>query len=359
MYLTINRDEVVEGLAQALLKKQLLKTQPQWPLTTAYIKKLQKRWRKARPTDEVDEKVLKDLLYKDLRFHTDQIILYYKKNYRPLINWLADNYDRLGVSRQQLLDLYLASSTKNFVKTLGSHLTDDPQWIIAGEPIPDDRPVLIRGTSLVHHEFLIEKIQNKKDFWFIDTGYTNFLSGQKKWHRIVKNHLHHRLEPNYFPADRLKLLSSMPAPWRENGDKILVIENSENYLRMHGIKLSSWRQKVIKELARYSSRKVVFRPKEHNLKIRDSLYHHLLDSDYYCVVTYASAASIEAVWAGIPIITLSQHISSLVARTKLSMIDNLYRGPIGDWLCALTYHQFTKEEIYDGTAIEIVKKYHV
>ncbi len=358
MYLIINRDEVVEGLAQALLKKQLLQTQPQWPLTTEYIKNLQKQWRETQQI-EINEQDLKDLLYKDIRFYTDQIIVNYKKKYRPLIKWLAHNYDRLDISRQQLLDLFFASSTKNFVKTLGPQLTNNPQWIIAGEPIPDDGPVLVRGTFPVYHKLLTKKIQNKKDFWFIDTGYTNFLSAKKQWHRIVKNHLHHRLQPNYFPADRLKLLSSMPAPWRQTGDKILVIENSENYLRMHGLELSLWRQAVIQELSRHSSRTVVFRPKENNIKIRDTLYEHLIDSDYYCVVTYASAAAIEAVWAGIPIITLSQHISSSVARTELSMINDLYRGPIGDWLCALTYHQFTKEEIYDGTAIEIVKKYHV
>jgi hypothetical protein len=47
-----------------------------------------------------------------------------------------------------------------------------------------------------------------------------------------------------------------------------------------------------------------------------------------------------------------------VARTKIEDINDLYRGSIGDWLCALTYSQFTEQEIHQGHALEIVQKYH-
>jgi hypothetical protein len=163
----------------------------------------------------------------------------------------------------------------------------------------------------------------------------------------------------YFPADRLNLLPSMPTPWRNNNGAILVIENSEYHHQMFGTTLSAWREQVQAELKKYTNRTIIFRPKELNRKIRDSLYDILQNSDYYCVITDASAAAIEAVWAGIPIITLRQHISTSVARTSLSDIDNLYRGPIGDWLCALSYSQFTEKEMYNGTALKLIKKYHV
>jgi hypothetical protein len=92
------------------------------------------------------------------------------------------------------------------------------------------------------------------------------------------------------------------------------------------------------------------------------VYELLKDNpnDYYCVISESSVAAIEAIWLGIPVITLKQHVSAPVARTQISDINNLYRGPIGDWLCALSYCQFTKAEMLNGTAAKITRKfYHV
>ena len=77
------------------------------------------------------------------------------------------------------------------------------------------------------------------------------------------------------------------------------------------------------------------------------------------MISDSSAAAIEAIWLGIPVITLGRHISSAVARNDLGQINDLYRGSIGDWLCALTYSQFTKKEMYDGTALKIIKEHLV
>jgi glycosyltransferase involved in cell wall biosynthesis len=67
---------------------------------------------------------------------------------------------------------------------------------------------------------------------------------------------------------------------------------------------------------------------------------------------------LEAMACGIPVITLSPHISSPVARSSAKEINDLYRGPIGNWLCGLSYSQFTREEMTDGTAIKILRKMH-
>jgi hypothetical protein len=89
------------------------------------------------------------------------------------------------------------------------------------------------------------------------------------------------------------------------------------------------------------------------------VYELLSESDeYYCVVHDSSAAGIEAIWAGVPIITLGKHITSTVARTKLEDVNDLYRGSIGDWLCELTHSQYTFEEICNGQALGMFKKYH-
>jgi hypothetical protein len=231
-------------------------------------------------------------------------------------------------------------------------------WCLPGEAVPDQEPVLIR--NIINNEsLLIDRRERKLPFWFVDSGYTNFLTGKKTWHRLVVNDLH--LVPNPesgFPANRLDLLPCLPRPWRQDGEAILVVENSEYHCRQQGTTLEAWRMNVLQKLKAHTDRAIVFRPKNLDRKTRDNLYDHLCHSDYYCVITDASAAAIEAVWAGIPIITLGRHISVPVARTGLHKINSLYRGPIGDWLCALTYSQWTLAEMKSGLAVKMIRRYH-
>jgi hypothetical protein len=77
------------------------------------------------------------------------------------------------------------------------------------------------------------------------------------------------------------------------------------------------------------------------------------------VVNINSNAATEAIWCGIPVITLDRHITTPVSRNKLSDINNLARPHLARWLCALSYSQFTGEELFNGTAIKIARKYHV
>jgi len=58
------------------------------------------------------------------------------------------------------------------------------------------------------------------------------------------------------------------------------------------------------------------------------------------------------------VITLRQHVTTPVARTEIRHIHDLYRGALGNWLCALTYSQFTKRELENGAAWKILRRYH-
>jgi len=358
MYLLLNRDEVLTELAKRMLAQQLKKIEPEWSNTAEYINKCRRRWTKSGLID-IDFNTVNAKLRQDLEAYKDVIVTRYKRQYRPLIAWLQQNYDRLGIDRQHLVDAYVASDTKNFVKAVGQQLTDQPVWAIAGDPVPDDQPVLIR--NIIDNEALLKhRLSNNLPFWFIDSGYTNFLTGKKQWHRLVINHLHHTTPQGYFPADRLGLLPSMPVPWRSQGSRIVVVCASDNHHWICGTTQEIWQQRVKKEIRHHTDRPIEWRNKQHSRKTRTSVFEDLRDDkDVYCVISDSSAAAIEAIWLGIPVITLGRHISSAVTRNHLSEINDLYRGPVGDWLCALTYSQFTQEEMYDGTALELIKKYHV
>ena len=357
MYLLLNHDEAVVELAKKILAQHLKKIEPSWSNANAYLEKTRLRMQKS-GLIEIDFPTLNGLLRQDVQEYKDAVVVEYKKKYRPLICWLAENFKNINIDRDYLLYKYTNSNAKNFVKALGQQMTDQPVWVLPGDPIPNNQTVVLR--NIINNESVLQhRLAGRLPFWFVDSGYTNFLTGKKLWHRLVANHIHHSLsKKRYFPADRLHLLPSMPTPWRDGGDAILVVENSEYHYQMFGTTLSEWREQVRTELQKHTDRSVVFRSKELNRKVRDNLYEHLQESNYYCVITDASSAAIEAVWAGTPIITLGRHISTSVACIRLSNINDLYRGPIGNWLCALSYSQFTQKELYNGTALKLIKKYH-
>lgn len=356
MQVIVNREELVEPLARRILTQAYKQRPIQYAELDAYVDKSQKRLDKTGLLD-INFGEVNNLINRALTNYTDQLITGYKAQYRPLVNWLADRYPSLPVSVDQLLEWYADPDHKGFTKNIARHMAADVQYTAT-----DDyhEPALIR--NIINNEQSIRsRILAGRPFWFTDAGYTNFIAAKgKPWHRLCRNHIHQNLSHMNFPADRLRLLESMPQPWRTTGNKILVVESSDYHHRMLGADRNSWRDHVTNELAKHTDRPVEYRAKVMDRKGRDSVYDLLMSStDYYCVISDSSAAAVESVWAGVPIITLNRHITTAVARTQVSDINNLYRGPIGDWLCALTYSQFTKKEMQNGTAWRIIEKYHV
>lgn len=254
-----------------------------------------------------------------------------------------------------VLEAYKNSKTDNFVKSVGLKLDPVATLIRRNSYSNFQDDCLLRNTT-GNEQFLVSKIDNKLPFWFIDSGYTNFLESNKKWHRLVKNHLHFGKQ-FAAPVDRLGMFKSFPQQWRTSGDKILVIEPGEFAAAIFHINIDIWKRQVEEKLRNHTDKQIIFREKFPKKK-RTSLYKHLLDEDYYCVINTNSNAATESIWAGIPVITLDQHITNPVTKNNLVDINNLYRGSLAEWLAMLSYSQFTYEELIDGTAATLVKKYH-
>lgn len=257
---------------------------------------------------------------------------------------------------EYILKTYRKSKITEFVKGTGLHL--DPKGELMRRhkfnSYTDD--CVIRNT-VGNEELLVTKIDNRYPMWFIDSGYTNFLEPHKKWHRLVRSHLHYG---KFFqaPADRLGNIAEFPKPWREGGEIIYVIEPGPFAASIFHCDLKTWKYDVEKELRKYTDKKIKFREKAPKRQ-RTSLYKELADDDYNCVISINSNAATEAIWQGVPAITLDAHITNPVSVNKLSDVNNLYRGPLGEWLCMLSYQQFTKEELVNGIAGKLVKKYTV
>lgn len=360
MKLLLNPKEIAFFLVNSIdYKKQLEKNDIFFKdeCLQKYLAELHPKMLEPRAKDKLISK-LKNAISEDLKNYLDAV----KKELRKLknknvklINTHIDYFiEKIG--EEKIFDLYRKSKFQNFVKTVGYQL--DPKSIMVQRTNYKDldEDCLMRNT-IGNEQFLIDKIDNNKPFWFIDSGYSNFLEPSKKWHRIVRNHIHTTKEFDA-PADRLSAFPKFPKPWRIGGDCILVIEPGEFAAGIFHIDVNLWKKKVEETLRQYTDKKIIFREKI-NKKKRTPLVKELENDDYYCVVNINSNAATEAVWCGVPIITLDNHITNSVSKNKLSDINDLYRGSVAKWLCLLSYSQFTFDELMNGTAVSIMRKYHV
>jgi|APGre2960657404_1045060.scaffolds.fasta_scaffold43900_2 hypothetical protein len=298
------------------------------------------------------------VLYRELSTYVGKIWEIMDRRRAQYFDLIHNNMDQIvsALGEQRVLNLYKQSKFKYFVKSTGDTIDPCAKYVRRQNFNNYSEDCLIRNTT-GNERLLTEKIDRQYPFWFIDSGYTNFLESNKKWHRLVRNHIHHD-QMFEAPVDRLANFASFPRPWRESGEKILIIEPGPFAAGIFHVDLKTWKYDVERELKKYTDKKIVFREKAEK-KIRTSLIEELNNEDYYCVVNINSNAATEAIWSGIPVITLDRHITTPVSRSKLSDINNLARPHLARWLCAVSYSQFTKDELYDGTAIKILRKYHV
>ena len=272
-----------------------------------------------------------------------------KKHYRYIIN-------KFGEERIYTLYRNDPHST-GFIKSVGLQIYKGSQFCRRETFTDLNENCLLRNT-VGNEKLLVHKIDNNLPFWFIDSGYTNFLEGkQKVWHRLTMNHIH---QTGFFnaPVDRLGNFKHFPKQWRTGGEYILIIEPGQFSSAIFHVDIKKWKYEIVKEIRKYSDKKIRFRPKI-NKKIRRPLYNALLDDDYYCTISINSNAATESIWAGVPTITLHKHITNAVATNTISEINQLSRPNLAQWLCMLSYSQFTYEELVDGTAYNIVQRYHV
>lgn len=300
---------------------------------------------------------IKRAVEKDLNNWRKQVIAEIKSQKEQRFNLTHRhlNYFIEKLGEEKILEMYLKCSDKNFVKSTGLFI--DPKATLTRRRYYTDpkENCLLRNTVGNEH-ILVDKIDNNYPFWFIDSGYTNFLETNKKWHRLVPNHLHWG-DYVEVPVDRLSMFAKFPQPWRTGGDRILIIEPGQFAANIFHVDIKTWKYNIEQELRQYTDKKIIFREKSPK-KQRAPLYKHLLDEDYHCVININSNAATEAVWAGIPIITLDKHITNPIARRKISDVENLYRPHLAQWLCMLSYSQFTYDELINGQAVSIVKKYY-
>jgi hypothetical protein len=230
------------------------------------------------------------------------------------------------------------------------------------------KPMVVRGVTSKSE--IVECQKNKRDFYYIDTGYLgNFpsvgnTSGKKVWHRVVKNDLQHNV-PRAVPLDRWQRLVTQDPRlqwpgWKNYNKKILLVLPNPKACRYYDIDCEQWITETTEKIKIYSDLPIEVRVKGSRSE-RNHGYsiYTAFDSGVYATVSFNSIASLESVLYGIPAFVSVPCAASPLASTDLSMLKNLYR-PSQETIIKqcywLAYGQFTQQEIANGTAWKILNE---
>jgi hypothetical protein len=250
-----------------------------------------------------------------------------------------------------------------FAESIGAEFV--PNWKDLNN-YPIDMPVIFRGMAGRKIVTLCEK-QNRP-YYYIDTGYIGNMQKRKDWHRMVLSGMQHSDINWNMPDDRFKLISrnkeylNFPG-WKKDGRSILVVTPSEKPCKFYGINRDEFVNSTLETLATHTDRPVIVRDKVNRRdRVGNGSIYKQLDNDIFAVVTYNSIAATEAIGYGIPCFTLAPNAADEFCEKDLTLIETpMYadKDKIKKWQHWLGYCQYRPQEMTDGTAIELIKKYNI
>jgi len=243
--------------------------------------------------------------------------------------------------------------------------------------IPGIVPSVFRG--VVKRKHIQHHWQDKKDFYYMDTGYFgNFISlgnpgGKKLFHRIVKNDLQkHWLEKH--PSDRWNTICKIDPRyqwkgWKKKGNKILIIVPNRKSCVFYGYEEGkikdrdeskpTWLMSTIETIKKHTNMEIVVREKGSRSARQNHSIFDALDEGIFATIAFNSIAALESVIYGIPSFVTVPCAASPLALTDLSQITTPFypdESLVQQHCSSLAYGQFTGEEIANGTAWKLLNQ---
>lgn len=191
--------------------------------------------------------------------------------------------------------------------------------------------------------------QDAGDFYYIDNAFLD--CARERYFRIARNAIQAAPRPPAF--DRLRELGVEVKPWRSSGGHIVVVEQSDHFLRNVGgypAGGAHWLEAVERQLRQWTDRPLRIRRWQRNkLEASATLGHDLAGA--WALVTHMSAAANEALLAGIPAFVTGRCVASELALANLAEIESP-RMPEGreDWAARLAAAQWRPDEMRSGRA---------
>jgi hypothetical protein len=188
------------------------------------------------------------------------------------------------------------------------------------------------------------------DFFQLDNAYF----GRNRYFRVTKNSTQlTRIvdrEPSRFQAIFRELGLSMERWKKQRNGPIVVCLSSPFLFGFYGLNIWEWSESVISQIRQVTDRPIQLRPKDAVTPIDQEII------DAWCVITHVSAAALDALRLGIPVVT-TQVCAATPLATPMREIDNprMLDGR-ENLFSTLAYGQFTQEEMNTGLAWKIVSE---
>lgn len=242
-------------------------------------------------------------------------------------------------------------------------------------PSPDTDVACFFGVKGRSRFILKDHLAMGRATLFFDKGYTRDKGegGHTEYSRVSVNGatpLHYMMQRTRTPdrwkrlGDELKEKSNVV----NSGGHILYCGSSSKYHEFHGLaEPTDYAEKLIRGLRKNTQRQIIYRPKPsatHLGPVKGVAFSRGPDiadamRGCWCLVTHGSAASMDAILAGIPALVLGEAIARPVAETEIENIDDPRWFKLENrtkWAWAMAYTQWTTEELRTGEAWVELKK---
>lgn len=232
---------------------------------------------------------------------------------------------------------------------------------------PIDNPVIFR--SMAQRKTVNVCEEQKRTYYYIDTGYIGNMQKRKDWHRVVKNGMQHSNINWEMPGDRFNRIAEtkpyLKFPgWKKTGKNILVVTPSEKPCKFYGINRDEWVDTTLDTIKQHTDRPIIIRDKtiRRDRVGSGSIYNQLEEDNIFAVVTYNSIAATEAVGFGIPCFTLAPNAADYFCEkdlTKIEMPKYEDAMRVQKWQHWLGYCQYLPKEMKEGTAMKLIEDYNL
>ena len=232
-----------------------------------------------------------------------------------------------------------------------------------------DKKIPLAFRSMTRRKLIHALWEEKRDFYYIDTGYLGNREKRKNYHRVVKNNVQHADRVKELPSDRWRrLVARHPyleykgAKYLGDREAILLVTPSEKPCKFYNVNRDVWLNKTIDEIKKHTDRPIIVRNKpDRRDRVGDkSIYEVFETQKIHSVVTYNSIAAVEAIHYGIPAYSEAPNAATTLCFTNLDQIDKKNypsEAKVMQWLHYLAYCQYTTSEMAIGLPLHNLREY--
>lgn len=221
--------------------------------------------------------------------------------------------------------------------------------------VPEAEPVYKGGDSLVWGlirgapQIMQKTREAGRDFFQIDNAYF----GRDRYFRVTRNGLQLTQVSEADPARYEAIFREVGysfAPWKENRTgPIVLCPSSELLFNFYGTTVEQWLRNTAATLRRFTDRPIVLREKQLG-GIEEAV------GNAWCVVTHVSAAALDALRVGVPVITTADCAATPLATPIEQVATPLIGMDRAPLFATLAWGQFTPQEMQSGFAWEQLRK---